>query len=195
MKTLVTACQNKESRNHRSTEGRLASRTEDLSASSGRGGLADRWEPLRALSRAAGYVKDAGAISPSPRIVNCVQCAEVHSGLCVSGDADIYDKCLDAAKALERYFAADHKGEFFEIFGFEGPGGPIVHSAVVYFAHKRTRRQQVQLTRVFCVVRADDSNDLLFTERDCGVLDFVTPWRLVKAWWLECTCHMPQLRS
>ena len=152
-----------------------------LATTVGRGGLTTQWAQLQCTVKHRAYIKNRDAIPTSESIANCVQCSEVHHGLCVTEDAEYYSTCRAVAKAFEAHFRSEDKDEYYELVGIAAHGGPAVHKILVYFASKRRRKQQIQLTHVFCKVCATDGDLMYFAERNArGLLDYVTPWAIAK---------------
>ena len=84
-------------------------------------GVVTRWKAARPLVVKTLLHKDGGAIPPEMCIQNHVQCAEIHHGLCVNSDAEVYETTKVWARHIEGTFR--RSGELLPSCSCDGEDG------------------------------------------------------------------------
>ena len=144
------------------------------------GGVWKRFYEKRSEVREACVVKNRDSL-PTSAITLPAACWQVHPGLCVTEDAAIYDKCLEVARHIERYFVGDLRHNYFCLIGSQADQAIPCYMQYMYFAHSRARRRKTPVTHVFVKV-ARARNDVLTLEtRGADLLAYQTSWSLAKA--------------
>jgi len=119
-----------------------------VSTTSHRSGVRSRFcSSIRHDCRKRCLVQDKGSI-PDTELVLAVACHQLHPGLCVSADAEIYELCIAIAKYIERHFVKELKGHFHLLHGF-ALDGAIAYSDYMYLAHVRRRDRIAPTTHMF----------------------------------------------
>ena len=143
-------------------------------------GLCSKFRCIRDDVNKRCLVKDTGAV-PDTELAIGVACHDLHPGLCVSADADIYAQCIVVAKYIEAHFVKALKGRFHLLHGFD-PGGDLIWNEYVYFAHLRRRGRTVPTTHMFSSATLHDRTLVMREKEDKPEsFEWKTPWVLAKS--------------
>ena len=147
-------------------------------------------EQIRSTYDKEMLVKNRGSI-PSEEVVTLpAACPQLHPGLCVTLDREIYSSALQVAKCIEKHFSEAMIHKFFLIRGSsERLENQIVYEEYVFFALKRRKSRRHPISHVFTHVgRCGDS--LLVIERAPEQCEWLCQWDLAKEALNVCTTSL-----
>ena len=145
-------------------------------------GFARKMDEVRWNRKGDLLIDDGTMIDERAVFQHRFSCGQKHPGLCIRKDHAVYDECLRLGLLLEASFTGDRLRRFFRITSpIDGPFAPPPRrDLVIFFSHKRTRRQHAQVTHVWVLVQSLADGDFALCQRTLFCYDFLNSWTLAK---------------